>query len=113
MVRKAGKAPSQFFRVGDEIPKSGVYRVLHAGHRVSHEALLLAGEKFPRCSQCQSDVHFELLRAVPQIANDENVIRVYEIPIPVRKIKNCLPEFSTNVQVVPSSSCASSSPESK
>jgi hypothetical protein len=101
LVRKAGKAPSQFFRVGDEIPKSGVYRVLHAGHRVSHEALLLAGEKFPRCSQCQSDVHFELLRAVPQIANDENVIRVYEIPIPVRKIKNCLPEFSTNVQVVP------------
>jgi hypothetical protein len=85
LVHKAGEAPPRFFRVSEEIPESGVYRVVHAGHRVNHEVLLLAGEKFPRCSRCDRNVHFELLRAVPQIEKDENFIRVYEIPHPGAK----------------------------
>lgn len=87
LVPKGSEAPSPFFRVGEEIPESGVYRVFHAEHRVSHQVLLLAGEKFPRCSQCGSDVHFELLQRIPEIAQDADFIRVYEIPHPEQEGK--------------------------
>jgi hypothetical protein len=85
LVQRAGeKIPSPFFRVGEEIPESGVYRVFHNSHRVSHEVVLLAGEKFPRCSKCDADVHFELLQSVPEIEQDSDFIRIYEIPHPER-----------------------------
>ena len=53
--------PSPYFRVGESILASGVYRVYHNRHRVSHEVSLFAGETFPRCSKCGEDVHFELI----------------------------------------------------
>jgi hypothetical protein len=87
LIEKAGeKVPSPFFRVGEEIPESGVYRVFHNAHRVSHEVVLLAEEKFPRCSKCNTDVHFELLQSVPEIEQDTDFIRVYEIPHPERDV---------------------------
>lgn len=81
------KVPSPFFRVGETIPESGIYRVFHRGHRVSHEAVLLKSEAFPRCSNCGSDVHYELLEAAPQLDSDENFRefrnrKLFELPHP-------------------------------
>jgi hypothetical protein len=66
------KTPSPYFRVDENIPETGVYRVFHAEHRVSHHATLLRGEKFPRCAVCGDDVHFELITAAPQVEADED-----------------------------------------
>ena len=88
VVRSSGSAaPSPFFRVGESIATSGIYRVFHSGHRVSHEAVLLKGESFPRCSQCGKDVQFELLEAAPQIDTDKNFRelrsrKLFELPHP-------------------------------
>lgn len=52
------------YRPGELVPESGVYRVIHASHRLMHEATLLGAEKFPICKQCRMAVRFELRRAV-------------------------------------------------
>jgi hypothetical protein len=51
-------------RPGELVPESGVYRVTHDEHRLMHEAMLLAGSKFPVCKRCNRSVRFELRRAV-------------------------------------------------
>jgi hypothetical protein len=75
--------------VGEKIPVSGVYRVFHSQHRVSHEVTLLAEEIFPRCSQCQSRVQFELIAEAPVAQSDNDFrIRLFEIPHPQEANKN-------------------------
>jgi len=37
---------------------------MHEEHRLMHEATLLAGDRFPICLQCATQVRFELRRAV-------------------------------------------------
>jgi hypothetical protein len=66
------------------VPESGIYRVFHSEHRVSHEVTLVGGQDFPRCSVCAEDVHFELLHSAPEIDPDANFSsrRLYEIPHP-------------------------------
>ena len=77
--------PPSLFRAGESIPESGLYRVLHGGHRGNHEAVLLRGELFPRCQVCAENVHFELLQAAPHLNSNENrKRRLYELPHPER-----------------------------
>ncbi len=68
------------------MPQTGIYRVFHSTHRVSHDVTLLHGETFPECVTCKDDVHFELLRTAPQIETDASfmrrAIRLYQIPHP-------------------------------
>ena len=75
---------SPFFRVYEDVPYSGVYRVFHSAHRASHDVILRTGEVFPRCNKCGEDVHFELIQPVSGIRSDSDFgnIRVYEIPHP-------------------------------
>jgi hypothetical protein len=84
VVRNNEQVPSPFFRVGEPVPQSGVYRVFHAEHRVSHEVTLVAAQDFPRCSHCGNNVHFEMLHSAPEIDQDRNFStrRLYEIPHP-------------------------------
>jgi hypothetical protein len=84
IVQKEEKVPSPFFRAGERIPESGVYRVFHPEHRVSHEVTLVSGQEFPRCSSCATGVHFELIHAAPEIDLDKNFRsrRLFEIPHP-------------------------------
>ncbi len=71
------------FRVGQNIPSSGIYRVFHRGHREAHEVTLLAGEVFPRCSKCGTDVQFSLTEAAPTLESQSGFrVRLYEIPHP-------------------------------
>ena len=49
------------FKPGDEIPRSGIYRVTHAGHHYDHEVTCLSGQPFPLCHQCGDRVRFTLI----------------------------------------------------
>lgn len=82
---KTEKLPSSpYFRVDETVPETGVYRVFHSGHRVSHEALLLKQTRFPRCTQCGNDVHYEFMQPVYEIEKDPDFLsrRVFEIAHP-------------------------------
>jgi hypothetical protein len=59
-----GALKPQAFHSGDIVPKSGVYRVAHAQHRLPHEVTLLHAANFPPCSNCGNKVTFQLLRPV-------------------------------------------------
>ncbi len=74
---------NQIHRVGELIPATGIYEVVHALHRASHDVTLRLGEKFPPCSRCGEDVYFKLQRAAPEIGADRNFrISLYQIPHP-------------------------------
>jgi len=66
---KFPSAPRRF-KTEDEIPQSGIYRVIHAEHRLPHEVTLLQGEKFPRCAKCNSAVEFQTVYAAPDAFED-------------------------------------------
>ncbi len=86
IVPRNDKPPVIYFRPGEVIPETGIYRVFHSDHRVSHEVTLLQDEKFPECSKCKEDVHFQIMRSAPHIVRDVNFgrepIRLYQIPHP-------------------------------
>jgi len=54
----------QIFKPGEIVPVSGIYRVEHKSHRLMHEAALLVQSRFPLCRQCDTEVRFELVRAI-------------------------------------------------
>lgn len=69
------------YKTGQKIPDSGIYRVIHREHRLPHEVTLLAGETFPRCSKCGTEVEFELIKAVPSPDNRSSFsVRLYALP---------------------------------
>ncbi len=61
------------FQTGQEVPASGIYRVEHREHRLAHEVVLVAGQRFPRCGRCAAAVVFELIKAAP-LMSARNVI---------------------------------------
>jgi hypothetical protein len=72
----------QFFTTGQIAPESGVYRVHHSEHRLSHEVTILKDKAFPACSKCAFEVHFELLRAAPNADCDSQLHTVlYNLPV--------------------------------
>lgn len=63
------------------IPHTGIYRVIHAEHRLPHEVILFKEEKFPRCSKCQDRVRFELVYPAEEIYADSSFrVVVHELP---------------------------------
>ena len=57
----ASDSSKTLYKPGQTIPKAGIYKVLHAGHRQPHRASLKAQEKFPSCKKCGGKVRFELV----------------------------------------------------
>lgn len=53
----------QTYRPGEEVPRSGIYKVSHRGHHHDHEVTCVSGEDFPSCHQCGDQVRFSLLIA--------------------------------------------------
>jgi hypothetical protein len=90
LVKATQNPPSPYFRVEEVVPETGVYRVFHAGHRVSHEALLLRDTNFPRCAQCGEDVHFEFVSSVPALEGDADFCsrKLFELPHPDEQIED-------------------------
>ncbi len=64
---------------GDTVPESGIYRVIHQGHRLPHE-VTLRGQQFPRCSRCADRVVFQVIRTVPQLSELREAVILYELP---------------------------------
>jgi hypothetical protein len=62
----------QDFKPGENVPKSGLYVVVHANHRADHEATLFQGEQFPACTHCEEAVRFRLLRGATPITDDSD-----------------------------------------
>jgi hypothetical protein len=53
----------QRFSPGDEVPRSGIYKVVHnPGHTEDHEVTCVGGKKFPPCRKCRHPT-FELVHA--------------------------------------------------
>ena len=50
------------FSPGAVVPRSGIYRVIHLGHRPPHENSFVRGERFPACQICGDTVRFELVQ---------------------------------------------------
>jgi hypothetical protein len=73
-ARKAGRS---LLNPGDGVPESGVYEVVHGNCESQElEMIFLAGQTFPACRLCGSQVRFQLKRAVPHISEDRDLKRV-------------------------------------
>ena len=66
---KQGKA-KQDHVPGEKAPETGVYLVIHDGHRPEHEATLFRDEIFPQCVRCGEQVRFRLAGIALRIQDD-------------------------------------------
>ena len=62
---RSGGQKQDSFVTGQRVPKTGIYRVIHAAHRLPHECTLISGEVFPRCCKCDDAVTFECVATAP------------------------------------------------
>jgi len=51
------------FKTNEEVPRSGIYKVLHAEHSI-RDIRLLKGKTFPACPRCSSAIQFTLISAI-------------------------------------------------
>ena len=51
------------FKTNEEVPRSGIYRVLHTEHSI-RDIRLLKGKTFPACPRCSSAIRFTLISAM-------------------------------------------------
>jgi hypothetical protein len=59
------------FKPGDEVPTSGIYKVIHdPAHAEQHEVTVVFGKKFPPCGKCKHP-RFVLVRAAHHISTHE------------------------------------------
>lgn len=60
------------FKPGEEVPHSGIYRVVHDTHHAQeHEVTCVYGKRFPPCNNCGHGVRFVLVRAAHHIDTHE------------------------------------------
>jgi hypothetical protein len=70
------------YKSSEMIPESGVYRVIHAQHRLPHEVTLIAGQVFPPCAKCREEVRFQLVRELPELARERRGhVSLYSLPV--------------------------------
>ncbi|HEX4606144.1 MAG TPA: hypothetical protein VH724_19240 [Candidatus Angelobacter sp.] len=70
------------YKSSDAIPASGVYRVIHAQHRLPHEVTLIEGQTFPPCAKCHEEVRFRLMRELPGLARERRgSVSLYSLPV--------------------------------
>ena len=70
------------YRSSERIPGSGIYRVIHAQHRLPHEVTLVEGQTFPPCAKCRDEVRFELVRSLPALERERRgSVSLYALPV--------------------------------
>jgi hypothetical protein len=62
--------PPDFFAPGDYAPVSGIYTVIHDGHRSQHLASAVKGDEFPVCRKCGAKVRFRLKDTTGYLTDD-------------------------------------------
>lgn len=61
------------FKPGDDVPNSGIYKVIHdTRHTEDHEVTCVYGKPFPPCNHCGHKVRFVLARAAKHISRHDN-----------------------------------------
>jgi hypothetical protein len=61
------------FKPGEEVPHSGIYRVVHdPNHDAEHEVTCVYGKRFPPCRYCGHHVRFVLVRKAQHIDSHAN-----------------------------------------
>lgn len=75
-----GADSEKMFQTGQTIPESGIYRVIHAGHRLPHEVTLIEDQEFPKCCKCDQQVTFEPIRLAPLLNQLSSPIIVHTLP---------------------------------
>src|ERR1041385_8392795 len=81
---KSSAMSGVLYKTDAMIPESGIYRVIHAAHRLPHEVTLLKGEKFPKCQKCSDAVTFQLLRPLrygSAVKDSAWRVTLYELPV--------------------------------
>lgn len=64
---------TQQYKPGDEVSKSGIYRVIHdTNHAEPHEVTCVYGKRFPPCNHCGHHVRFELTHAAIHIDSSKH-----------------------------------------
>jgi hypothetical protein len=69
------------YKSAETIPESGIYRVIHAQHRLPHEVTLIKGQTFPPCAKCHDEVRFQLVREMPAAWERRGSVSLYELPV--------------------------------
>ncbi len=58
------------YKPGQMVPISGIYTVVHIGHRPDHEVVAIRGEEFPPCRVCRTNVTFFPTQPVTHMTHD-------------------------------------------
>src|SRR5436190_21161148 len=46
------KTNKKTYRAGQQVPQTGLYRVVHYQHRLPHNSVMRKGDAFPLCNKC-------------------------------------------------------------
>lgn len=80
------------YHTGQPVPQSGIYRVIHAAHRLPHAVTICKGEHFPRCARCADSVTFQLIRAA-ECPFSYEPLHVYELhPVEDDQLSGAVPD---------------------
>jgi hypothetical protein len=71
---------AELYETGAVIPVTGIYRVVHSAHRLPHEALIIQGQRFPKCQKCEDVVRFELIHSAGDLFS-HITYSISEIPV--------------------------------
>ena len=74
------KSERRRFVSGEIVPKSGIYKVSHAEHRLPHEVTVISGQTFPPCAKCGNAVNFQLLRVIHDADTPPFRVTLHQIP---------------------------------
>ena len=61
-------ATARSYKPGEQIPASGIYKVIHRTHRHAHENIFAAGQTFPPCKHCGDKVRFQAVNSSKLVA---------------------------------------------
>ena len=61
-------ATARSYKPGEQIPASGIYKVIHSTHRRAHENIFAAGQTFPPCKHCGDKVRFQAVNSSKLVA---------------------------------------------
>ena len=68
----ASDSAKTLYQPGDQVPKAGIYKVIHEEHRQPHETSFRLNEKFPTCRICGDGVRFEMVMYAEEAGSGEN-----------------------------------------
>jgi len=66
----APRSAKRVYKPGEIASVTGIYDVVHVGHREPHKATLIRGEEFPVCRTCKTAVSFTIVQQASHVTHD-------------------------------------------